>query len=216
MANYLPFYFNTEKRPILIFGGGSKAFEKIQKLLPYGAVLTVAAEKVTPSIKKLGEDKKISLVRSNGTNARALISRLHPWLVVITDADHDMTKSIFKICMQIGVDVHTVGAKEYSTVLFPSVIQRKHLSVAVSTFGESPAAAKWILDHIEQALPAFIDGMLGHFGEIRQKLTEKASFAPGQFAAIYGDIFNAALSENRMLSPVEMAQIMGKYIDEAK
>ena len=47
-------------------------------------------------------------------------------------------------------------------------------------------------------------------------MAEKIDFKPGQFAAIYADIFNAALRENRMLSAGEMSQIMGKYIDEAK
>lgn len=216
MANYLPLYFNVEKRPILIFGGGSQAFEKIEKLRPYGCALTVAAEKVTPSIKRLGEEKKISLIRSNGANAGALISRLHPMLVIVTDADGNSAETVFKVCKRMGVDIHTVGNQELSTFLFPSVIRRKHLSVAVSTFGEFPAAATWIRDRIERALPAVIDGTLGHFGELRQKLAEKASSTPGQFASIYEDIFNAALSENRVLSPVEMAQIMGKYIDEAK
>ena len=216
MANYFPLYCNIEKRPILIFGGGSKAYEKISKLLPCNPALTVAAEKVTPTINRLAEMKQISLVRSNGSDAQALISRFHPMLVIIADVDDDKAASIFKVCRKNGTDVNTVGKPEFSTVLFPAVIQRSNLSIAVSTFGKSPAAAKWIRDHIERSLPAAVDGITEHFDSLRKKLTEKVDFKPTQFSAIYQDILNTALSENRMLSAAEMAELVAKYVDEAE
>lgn len=217
MANYFPFYLNVEKRPILIFGGGGKAYEKIEKLLPYGPALTVAAERVTPTIKRLSEAKKISLVRSSGTDAQTLIARLSPMLVIIADADEDKIESIFKVCRKNKIEVHTVDRKEYSTFLFPSVIQRKNFSVAVSTFGASPAVAKWVRDQIEHALPAAVDNMMEHFVALRQKLTERgADLKSGPFATIYRELLDTALSENRMLTAGEMADIMAKYIEEAE
>lgn len=216
MANYFPLYCNIEKRPILIFGGGSKAYEKISKLLPCGPALTVAAEKVTPTIKQFAEMKKITLHRSNGSDAQALISRLHPKLVIIADVDDDKIEGIFKICRKNGTEVNTVGKTEFSTVLFPAVIQRNNLSIAVSTFGKSPAAAKWVRDHIERSLPMAVEGITGHFDTLRKKLTEKIDFQPTQFSEIYQDILNTALSENRMLSAAEMADLVAKYVDEAE
>jgi siroheme synthase-like protein len=217
MANYFPFYLNVEKRPILIFGGGGKAYEKIEKLLPYGPSLTVAAEKVTPTIKRLGDSKKISLVRSNGTDAQALISRLSPMLVIIADVDEDKIESVFKVCRKNKVEVCTADRKEYSTFLFPSVIQRKNFSVAVSTFGASPAAAKWIRDQIERALPAAVDNMMEHFSTLRRRLAERgADLRSGPFATMYREFLDTALSENRMLTASEMADIMSKYIEDAE
>ena len=216
MSHYYPLYVNIEKRPILIFGGGNNAREKIEKLMPCGPALTIAAEKVTPSIKKLGEEGKIALIRSNGFDAQALISRLRPMLVIVADVEDDKVAHIFKICRKNGVEVHTVGKTEYSTVLFPAVIQHRNFSIAISSSGASPAAIAWIRDRVEHAFPAAIDGMLENLDTLRKKMAEKIDFKPGQFAAIYADIFNAALRENRMLSAGEMSQIMGKYIDEAK
>ena len=214
MANYFPFYLNIEKRPILIFGGGSKAYEKIDRLLACGPTLTVAAEKVTPSIKRLGEQKRISLVRSDGSDAETLISRLRPMLVIVADVDEDKQMSIFRICRKKGIDVNTVDKKELSTFLLPAVIKRGHISVAVSTFGESPAAAKWLRDHIESSLPAALDGMMDHLGTLRQNLAAKAAgLKQSQFAAIYREFLDTALRENRLLSADEITQMMTKYID---
>ena len=216
MANYLPLYVNMEKRPILIFGGGNKAAEIIEQLLPYGVDLNVAAEKVTPSIKAFGEEKKLRLIKSNGTDSQKLISRIQPVFVVIADVDPVVIADIFKMCVKKGVDVHTVGKQDFSTFLFPYVIRRKNLCVAVSTFGGSPAAAKWIIEHIEKSLPAAIDNALDHLQTIRQKIKSSATAASGQFAAVYREILNAALRENRMLSAGEVTQIMTKHIEEAE
>ena len=217
MANYLPVFFNVENRPILIFGGGSKAYEKIEKLLPYGPDLTVAAEKVTPTIKQLGKEKKISIVKSSGSNAKSLISRLQPIFVIIADVEPEMIGSIFSICIKYDVNVHTVDQKDFCTFTFPSVIQRKNLSIAVFASEASPDVIKWILDRIEKTLPAAIDGMMEHFGALRQKLMERgANLKSGKFATMYREFLDAALRENRMLSTGEMSQIMTKYINEAE
>ncbi len=217
MANYYPFYFDIKKRPILIFGGGSKAYEKIEKLLPCAPSLTVAAEKVTPTIKRYSEEKKLSLIRSNGSDAQELISRLHPLLVIIADVDDAKIADIFRTCRKNGVEVHTVDRQEFSTFLFPSVIRRKNFSVAVSTFGESPAAAKWVREYIERALPVSLDGMLEHFKTIRQTLAERgADLKSGRFATMYREIIDTSLQENRMLNAVEMGQLMAKYINDTE
>ena len=217
MANYLPLSFNIENRPILIFGGGSKAYEKIEKLLPYGPALTVAAEKVTPTIKQLGKEKKISVVRSNGSNAWALIARLKPLFVIIADVDVETIASIFKTCRKTNTEVHTVDQKDFCTFAFPSVIQKKNLSIAVSAYGASAEAAKWVIDHIEKALPSAIDSALEHLATFRLNLAEKASgLKSGKFATIYRDFLDTALRENRMLSAGEMAQLMAKHIEEAE
>ncbi len=215
MSNYFPLCFQIEKRSILIFGGTNIAREKIEKLLPCGPAITVAAEKVTPTVKKLATDGKINLVRSNGSDAEVLISRYRPIFVIIADMDNDTATRLFKICRKNGVEVHTVGKPECSTFFFPSVIQRKNLSIAISSSGASPTAVQWVRHQIERTLPAAIDGMLENLDNLRKKLMEKVDFNPSQFATIYSDLLNAALRENRVLSAGEMSQIMSKYIDQA-
>ena len=216
MGNYLPICFDIENRPILIFGGGSHAYEKIEKLLPYNPALTVAAEKVTPTIKRYGEEKRISIVKSNGTGAGALISRLKPLFVIIADVEEEKIADIYKVCRKHGVQVNTPGRAEFSTFLFPAVIRRKNFSVAIAAFGASSAAAKWVKDYIEKSLPAATDSIIEHFGTFRQKLAEKgANLKTGKFATMYREFLDTALRENRMLTAGEMTEIMTKYIEEA-
>ena len=107
--------------------------------------------------------------------------------------------------------------KDFCTFAFPSVIQKKNLSIAVSASGASAEAAKWVIEHIEKSLPTAIDSTLEHFATFRQKLAEKASgIKSSKFVTIYRDFLDTALRENRMLSAGEMAQLMAKHIEEAE
>ena len=125
MAKYLPISLNLEKRSVLIFGGGSKAMEKIEKLFPYAPVLTVAASKVTPSIKQWKEENKLRLMKSDFTNIQSVLDSVNPKLVVIADVEEEKIPAVYKICIKNGIDVHTVDHKEYSTFLFPSVTKKE-------------------------------------------------------------------------------------------
>ena len=50
---YFPFFVDLEGREGLIVGGGAVALRKIQKLLPFGPRLTVAAPALLPEIEAL-------------------------------------------------------------------------------------------------------------------------------------------------------------------
>ena len=190
MAKSLPISLNIEKRGVLIFGGGSKAMEKIEKLLPCAPVLTVAASKVTPSIKQWKEENILRLLKSDFTNVQSLLDSVKPKLVVIADVEEEQIPSIYKICIKNGMDVHTVDHKEYSTFLFSSVVKKE--SAPVPSF--SP------MQKLEQlsALP---------------KKLIPADVNPKMFATIYKSFMEAALKENRLLSMEEMETLAEKYIN---
>ena len=200
MAKYLPISLNLEKRSVLIFGGGSKAMEKIEKLLPYAPVLTVAATKVTPSVKQWKEENKLRLVKSDFTNAQELIDSVKPKLVVIADAEEDMIPFLYKICVRNGIDVHTADRKEYSTFLFPTVVKKD----------VTPSAIQKVKD-----LPSYFSAASEQLASLPKKLMQ-TEFNPKTFATIYKSFMEAALKENRLLSMEEMEALAQTYIDGTK
>ena len=190
MAKYLPISLNIEKRGVLIFGGGNKAMEKIEKLLPCAPVLTVAASKVTPSIKQWKEENILRLLKSDFTNVQSLLDSVKPKLVVIADVEEEQIPSIYKTCIKNGIEVHTVDHKEYSTFLFSSAVKKE----------AAPAPSFSPAQKIEQlsALP---------------KKLMQSDFNPKSFAAIYKSFLEAALKEIRLLSVDEMETLAQKYIN---
>ena len=201
MAKYLPVSLNFEKRSVLIFGGGSKAMEKIEKLLPYSPVLTVAASKVTPTVKQWKEENKLRLVRSDFTNAQALLDSVKPKLVLIADADEEMIPFLYKTCIRNGVDVHTVDRKEYSTFLFPGITKK------------DPSSAQGAVQKMKDQIPSYFTAATEQLSALPKKLMQ-TEINPKSFATIYRSFMEAALKENRLLSMDEMEALAQTYIDE--
>lgn len=203
MAKYLPISLNLEKRSVLIFGGGSKAMEKIEKLFLYAPVLTVAASKVTPTIKQWKEENKLVLVKSDFTNAQAIIDSVKPKLVVIADAEAEFIPALYKICVRNGIDVHTVDHKEYSTFLFPSVTKKETVPVPTT------------IQKMKDQIPSYFSAATEQLTSLPKKLMQ-SEFNPKTFAAIYKSFMTAALKENRLLSMEEMEALAQMYIDGKK
>ena len=203
MAKYLPISLNLEKRSVLIFGGGSKAMEKIEKLFPYAPVLTVAASKVTPTIKQWKEENKLRLIKSDFTNAQAVLDSVNPKLVVIADAEEENIPSLYKTCVRNGIDVHTAGRKEYSTFLFPAAAKKE------------TAPAPTAIQKMKEQIPSYITTATEQLTSLPKKLIQ-TEFNPKNFATIYRSFMEAALKENRLLSVEEMEALAQTYIDEEK
>lgn len=203
MAKYLSVSLNLEKRSVLIFGGGSKAMEKIEKLFPCAPVLTVAASKVTPTLKQWKEENKIRLVKSDFTNAQTLLDSVKPRLVVIADVEAEQIPALYKTCIQNGVDVHTVDHKEYSTFLFPTVTKKE------------PAPAPSAVQRMKE-IPSHLSMASEQLTSLPKKLMSQTEFNPKTFATIYKSFLEAALKENRLLSLDEMEALAQTYIDEKK
>ncbi len=199
MAKYLPISLNLEKRPVLIFGGGSKAMEKIEKLLPCAPVLTVAASKVTPTVKQWKEENKLRLVKSDFTNAQSVIDSVKPKWVIIADVEEECIPDLYKICVRNGIDVHTADHKEYSTFLFPSTTKKE----------TSPAPSAI------QKIPSYFSVATEQLASLPKKLMQ-TEFNPKNFATIYRSFMEAALKENRLLSVEEMEALAQTYIDDKK
>ncbi len=203
MAKYLPISLNLEKRSVLIFGGGSKAMEKIEKLFPCAPVLTVAASKVTPTVKQWKEENKIRLVKSDFTNAQAVLDSVKPKLVIIADVETEKIRALYEICIRNGVEVHTVEHKECSTFMFPTVKKQDPIPA-------SPTAIQKMKDQI----PMYMGAVSEQLASLPKKLMTQTEFNPKSFIAIYKSFLEAALRENRLLSMEEMEALAQTYIEK--
>ena len=55
---YFPMFINLESKNVLVVGGGMVALRKVQKLLPYGAKITVISPEI---VDKLAEMKDLKM-----------------------------------------------------------------------------------------------------------------------------------------------------------
>lgn len=194
---YFPFFMELDRREGLIVGGGAVALRKVQKLLPYGPRLTVAAPEALPELAALPE--VMLLRRPFGPDL--LEGKL--FAVAATD-DRALNRRIAEECRRRGVLVNAVDDREACTFLFPALVKRGDLSVGISTGGASPTAAVYLKEQIAALLPADFGDVLAELEGLRPVV--KASLPEAARAAAFSGLFAARLAAGR---PLEKAEVEG-------
>lgn len=183
MAHF-PFFMDLEGREGLVAGGGAVALRKIEKLLPFGPRLTVAAPEILPEI---GALPGLTLVR------RAFEpSMLEGKFFVIAATDgREANREIAALCRARGILVNAVDDKDACTFLFPALARRGDLTVGVSTAGASPSAAVWVKERVEELLPEDFGDLLDYLASLRPLVRERAPEA--RRAGVFSRLFALCL-----------------------
>jgi len=122
---HLPFSLDVAGRPVLVVGDGDRAEHKAAVLRDAGADVT----RLSASAYRVGDAARY-------------------WLV-ITAAEPDENALVFHDAEAVGVWCNAVDDPEHCSVLFPAVVRRGPVTVAVSTGGSSPALASWLRRELE-------------------------------------------------------------------
>ncbi|MBV8938473.1 MAG: uroporphyrinogen-III C-methyltransferase [Alphaproteobacteria bacterium] len=147
---YIPFFLNVEPADrIVIIGGGAVALAKTQALRSAGAALHVVAEKLLPelhwTIQRLGGTVDVSLYE-----ARFLYGAK---LVIAATSDKALNARIRADARGLGIPVNVVDTPELCDFIFPAVVERGDIQIAISTSGINPTLARLLKRRIEQLLP---------------------------------------------------------------
>jgi len=148
---YFPLFFHLEGRPCLIVGGGSVALRKVRQLLEAKARITVIAPNFNPGFEELSASKACRLLKRAYASPEAADYRL----VIATTDDPEVNLQIYRDCETRGIPVNVVDQPELCTVIFPSLIRRGFITVAVSTAGQAPFLTRELRRRIE----GFFDGL---------------------------------------------------------
>lgn len=181
---YFPFFMDLEGREGLVVGGGAVAARKIEKLLPYGPRLTVAAPELLPEIEAL---PGLILLRRAFVPAMLEGKR---FVIAATD-DREANREIAALCRERGILVNAVDDKEQCTFLFPALVKRGDLTVGVSTAGASPSAAAWVKRRAAEAVPEDFGELLDYLASLRSMV--RARVPEERRAAVFSRLFSVCL-----------------------
>ncbi len=213
MASYFPCFTDIEREAVLVLGGDAHAAAKVQRLLPYGADITVLAPVLCAELAALQAAGKITTVCRNFDCFEQQLTEKKPKLVFVTDVgtDRGLYAHIFATCRAHGIEINTEDKRRYCTFIFPSLIRRGALTVAISTAGASPAVAKKLREEIEQHLPDATDRILDWLAELRPAVQGDPTIPRERRAGLWRALADAAFAQARPLSESETAAIVAKY-----
>lgn len=204
---YFPFFIDLSGKRGMVAGGGAVALRKIQKLLPYGPRLTVAAERISPEI---AEIPGLELLRENFSPA--LLEG--QFFVIAATGSRVLNREIASLCAARGILVNAVDDREACTFLFPALVRRGDLSVGVSTGGASPSGAAWVKDRIGEMLPERFGELLS-FLDARRPAVKEALPDERDRSACLKALFDACLQADRPLSEAEFSGILQHFSGRA-
>jgi uroporphyrin-III C-methyltransferase/precorrin-2 dehydrogenase/sirohydrochlorin ferrochelatase len=147
---YLPLFFDIKGRPCLVVGGGEIAARKVEALLRAGARITVVSPQLGPPLgarHAAGEIGHLAEAFDAGHLADCVLA------VAATD-DEVINRRVSDLARKRRIPVNVVDHPELCSFIFPSVIDRSPVTVAVSTAGAAPVLARLLRARLETLIPA--------------------------------------------------------------
>ncbi len=151
MPRYYPVYLDVQGRRCAVFGGNSEAERKVNYLLESGAdvMFHAPASHTTGGLKAMAAAGKVAW-RKRAYRKGDLEGA---WLAIVADTtDPDRNELVFREARERNVVLNVMDVPHLCTFIAPAVVQRKDVTVAVSTGGASPALARRLRE--EMSSPA--------------------------------------------------------------
>lgn len=147
---YLPLFHQLREQPVLLVGGGEVALRKARLLAQAGARLRVVTLKLHPELEKLLEQTG-GVYQLRGWQAGDCQGHV---LVVAATENSMLNAEVAAEAKALHVPVNVVDTPELCSVIFPAIVDRSPLVVAVSSGGHAPVLARLVRAKIETVLPA--------------------------------------------------------------
>lgn len=148
--DFLPISFRVRGARVLLVGGGQIATRKARLLLKAGAKLAVVAPQVSAELQGLLRETGGSWLQEK-YSAATLDGAV---LVVAATPLGDVNEQVFRDASARQLPVNVVDAPDLCTFIFPSIVERTPLTIAISSGGNSPVLVRQLRRKIDAMLPA--------------------------------------------------------------
>ena len=163
--DFLPIFLNLKGARCLVVGGGAVAARKAGLLLECGARVVVVAPELGETLaaeKSAGRIEHVAARFADDHLAGATI------VIAATD-DPAVNAAVSQAAKARDLPVNVVDSPELCSFIFPSIVDRSPMIVAVSTGGASPVLARLMRAKLETLLPA----TYGRLAQLAQGLRDR-------------------------------------------
>lgn len=167
--DYLPLFVELKERPVLLVGGGHIAARKALLLLRAGARLKVIAPELCDELHQYYQQNKIEWF-STQYQPEQLFGMM---LVIVATDDSDLNQQIYLDAQARHIFVNVVDSQPQCSFIFPAIIDRTPILVAISSAGKAPVLVRMIREKLEALLPASLGTMATIAGKWRSKVKQQ-------------------------------------------
>jgi len=167
--DFLPIFYDLKGQRCLVVGGGDVALRKADLLVRAGAKLRVVSPDLCDALDEL-------IQQSGGEYHHCTYSPdyLSDVALVIAATDNAAVNiQVSEDAKQQNLPINVVDNPALSSFIFPAVIDRSPVVIAVSSGGQSPVLARLLRGKLESMIPASY-GRLGHLvGRFREQVKDR-------------------------------------------
>ena len=211
--SYFPFYTNIHNKTFMIIGGGTVALEKVNRLRRFTASMIVIA----PHTEIEGREVEVPRRSANYVQIlrreyRADDLAFADYVVAATGI-REVDRGVADDCRKRKIPVNVVDDQAYCDFIFPSIVKRGPLTIAISTSGTSPAYAMQLRRELDEMLPDEIEAILDRMGEIRAEVSARVSEQKTR-AALYKKILARLIETGNTLPQADILRMVEQAADD--
>ena len=187
--DFLPLFHKLQERVVLVAGGGEVALRKARLLSEAGAQLRVVAPQIRSELNELAGEGGVFQRGYETADLQGVA------LVIAATDDEPLNARISAEAQALGIPVNVVDAPALCSVIFPAIVDRSPLIVAVTSGGDAPVLARLIRAKIETWIPATYGQLAGLAKKFRQRV--KQLFPDVQQRRVFWeDVFQGQIAES--------------------
>jgi uroporphyrin-III C-methyltransferase/precorrin-2 dehydrogenase/sirohydrochlorin ferrochelatase len=172
---FLPVFLDLRSGPVLLVGSGELARAKLRLLLAAGASVRWAATDGDHGVSGLDAADAARIERAQGDPVTA---DLRGVIAVLCAGAGELGPAISARARAVGLPVNVMDDLAHSTFIFPAIVDRGDVVVAVGTGGASPVVARRVRERIEATLPARIGDLATFIGRWRKSIHSRIAEFP--------------------------------------
>lgn len=150
--DHLPIFVRLHRQPCLVVGGGAVAERKAGLLRRAGARVTVVAPELNTVLSGMRDRSEVRHVAGHFETALLADQRL----VIAATGDEQVNEQVARAAEEAGVLCNVVDNNAASGFIFPAIVDRSPVTIAIGTGGNAPVLAQRLKTKIESWLPARI------------------------------------------------------------
>jgi len=164
---FLPVFLDLRTGPVLLVGAGDLARAKLRLLAAAGAQVRWFATDGHHDVSGLEAADAAQIELAEGD---PLTADLRGVIAILCAGAGDVGVAMSARAKAVGLPVNVMDDLSHSTFIFPAIVDRGDVVVAVATGGASPVVARRVRERIEAVLPARIGDLAGFIGRWRKQI----------------------------------------------
>ncbi|MCW8878419.1 MAG: siroheme synthase CysG [Kangiellaceae bacterium] len=201
--DYFPLFTDIKQKECLVVGGGEIAFRKASALLRAGSNVTIVAPEICDNVQDLAENAACKIVQQKYQN-----SFLDNKILVIAATDiRSLNEQVFSDANDRNIPVNVVDNPDLCTFIFPAIVERGPMTIAVCSNGNAPVLGRLLRAKIESIIPF----QYGRLAELAQKYRAKVKSAfsnTNQRRDFWESVFEGKVAEKVFDGEFEQAEEM--------